>query len=114
MEGTGRLFRMKKVRSNWQGAILVCAKCQKKVKGGFGRKGKSSLTKELRAYCGVQKGRKGRLGVLEVKCLDICPKKAVVALNTNHSGVWQIIEPGSDMDHVAEALGVDCPPQGHG
>ncbi|MBZ6378346.1 hypothetical protein B5C34_00310 [Pacificimonas flava] len=99
---------MKRVRSNWQGAVLVCGKCQKKLKGGFGPKRKNSLTKELRAHCGLAKGRKGRLGIVEVKCLDICPKKAVVALNTNHSGVWQIIEPGSDMEHVTAALGIDC------
>ena len=99
---------VKKVRSNWQGAVLVCGKCSKKVKGGFGPKGRTSLVKELRRYCGLAKGRKGRIGIVEVKCLDICPKKAVVVVNTQRSGIWQVVEPGSDIANVAETLGVPC------
>lgn len=98
---------MKRLRSNWQGAILVCAKCQKKLKrGGFGDKGTQTLAEALREYCGLKKGRKGRLGVVEVKCLDICPKRAVVALNAAQTGVWQVIEPGSDMAHVVDCLAI--------
>ena len=39
---------MKTLRSNWSDAILVCAKCSKKLDGGFGPKGKTPLAKALR------------------------------------------------------------------
>ena len=98
---------MKNIRSNWQGAVLVCGKCTKKVGGGFGPKGKSPLAKELRKHCGIAKGRKGVMGLVETKCLDICPKNAVVAVNTQ-SGVCTVVPPGAEIGAVAERLGIGC------
>ena len=39
-----RLF----IRSNWERTLLVCGKCSRKVDGGFGPKGRTSLAKALR------------------------------------------------------------------
>ncbi|MGB7406259.1 MAG: (2Fe-2S) ferredoxin domain-containing protein [Pacificimonas sp.] len=97
---------MKVVRSNWQGAVLVCGKCSRKVGGGFGENGKTSLAKALRKHLGTKKGRKGSLGVIETSCLDVCPKKAVVVVNTAHSGVWSVIAEKTPVADVARALGV--------
>ena len=36
------------VRSNWSNAVLVCAKCSKRVGGGFGPKRRTALSKALR------------------------------------------------------------------
>ncbi|MBV7257267.1 (2Fe-2S) ferredoxin domain-containing protein [Pacificimonas sp. WHA3] len=94
------------VRSDWSKAILVCAKCSKKCKGGFGIKGKQSLMKALRGYCGGGKGRKSPMGIIEVKCLGVCPKNAVVVINGCNSDLWNIVPKGTDMDEIAEIVGL--------
>lgn len=105
MEGRG----LKPVRARWNGAILVCGKCSKKVKGGFGRGGRKPLAKALRKHCRIAKGHEGHVGIVETKCLDICPKGAVVALNSAQTGLWHIVQPGADLDEVAHTLNLDCP-----
>lgn len=98
---------MKTVRSDWSRAILVCAKCTKKCGGGFGRGGKQRLVKAMRAWCGTGKGRKSPMGIIEVKCLGVCPKNAVVVVNGCDSDVWTIVPRGTDMDEVAAAVGLN-------
>lgn len=92
------------VDANWSHAILVCKKCSKKLKGGFGDGGSKKLSKELKARLGSSKGRKGRLGVIEVPCLDICPKKAVMLVDSRKPGVWRIVRPDADLDALAGEL----------
>ncbi|MDG5487542.1 DUF1636 domain-containing protein [Sphingomonas sp. BGYR3] len=95
-----------RVRANWSDAILVCAKCSKKLDGGFGDKGRQPLAKALRKHLGTGKGRKGRLGIVEVKCLGVCPRGAVTVINGREPGVWQLVPGGTDLDDVADALGL--------
>ncbi|SNS39659.1 hypothetical protein SAMN06295912_105212 [Sphingomonas laterariae] len=92
------------VRSEWQGAILVCRKCGKKAGGGFGPKGKTSLAKALRKEMHGGKGRKAKLGVVEVGCLDICPKRAVTVVDTRHPGEWLIVRAGTPVEDVVGRL----------
>ena len=92
------------VDGNWSHAILVCKKCSKKLKGGFGDGGKTKLAAELRGRLGSGKGRKGRLGVVEVPCLDVCPKKAVMLVDSRQPGVWRIVRPDADLDVLAAEL----------
>ncbi|MCM8730108.1 hypothetical protein ACFO8O_03875 [Hephaestia sp. GCM10023244] len=94
------------VRSDWQGAILVCRKCSKKLDGGFGRKGKQSLAKGLRKRLGLKKGRKAAIGIVEVGCLDVCPDGAVTVVDTRDPGRWRIVPAGSNLDDVAAELGL--------
>ncbi len=102
--------RLKKpVRANWSNAVLVCAKCTKKVDGGFGEGRRRSLAKSLRKHLGLGKGRKSPVGIVEVKCLGICPKGAVTVVNTAEPDAWLIVEPGTALDEVAEALGLASP-----
>jgi predicted metal-binding protein len=96
----------REVRSNWGQAVLVCAKCSKRVGGGFGPSGKQPLAKALRKHLHLKKGRKGAAGIVEVRCLGVCPKRAVVAVNAAHARVWNLIEPGADLDDVAATLGL--------
>ncbi len=91
------------VRSEWRDAVLVCGKCSKKVGGGFGPKGKTSLAKALRGLLGLGKGRKARLGVVETKCLGVCPKRAVVVAR---AGAWLVVPEGTDVARVAGELGL--------
>lgn len=96
--------RLKTVRSNWSDTILVCAKCSKKLGGGFGPKGKTPLAKALRKAFGLKKGRKGRAGVVEVKCLGVCPRDAVTVVNGARAREWLIVPEGADLDAVASKL----------
>jgi len=93
------------VRSHWSSTVLVCAKCSKKLDGGFGDEGKTPLAKALKRLGGGKK-RKARFGVIETKCLGICPKRAVTVVDAAHPGLWLIVEEGTEMAVVAERLGL--------
>ncbi|HEX7872667.1 MAG TPA: (2Fe-2S) ferredoxin domain-containing protein [Sphingobium sp.] len=97
---------MKTVPARWDAAILICKKCSKKIGGGFGEKGRTSLAKALRARGDGGKGRKASLGMAEVGCLKVCPKNAVVAINGARPKDWLIVPRGADLDEVAERLGL--------
>ncbi len=94
------------VRSNWSNAILVCAKCSKRLDGGFGPKGRQPLAKALRKHLGLKKGRKGDAGIVEVKCLGVCPRGAVTVVNGRASREWLLVRAGADLDAVAGELGL--------
>jgi len=94
--------------SRWQGSVLVCGKCSKKLGGGFGDKGRTPLVKALRAALGIGKGRKADRGVVEVKCLGVCPKNAVVMLDAARPERWLLVPVGADVaDVVATLAGVE-------
>jgi len=97
---------MREVASRWEAAVLVCGKCSKRVGGGFGADGRTSLVKALRRHLGLKKGRKAAAGVVEVKCLGLCPKRQVVAVSAAEPGRWKLVDPGADLDQVAESLGL--------
>ena len=99
-----------RVRSNWARTVLVCAKCSKKIGGGFGPKGKTSLAEALRTEIGAGKGRKSPVGIVEVKCLGVCPKRAVTVVDGARSREWMLVPEGSDVAAVAEALGFAASP----
>ena len=94
------------IRSNWSHAILVCSKCSRKQanKGaGFGGK-KGRLAKALKKELGAGKGRKAKLGIVEVPCLDICPKQGVVLVDTRTPDQWRIVGPDADLGELAREL----------
>ncbi|MEN2785091.1 hypothetical protein ACFOKI_14325 [Sphingomonas qilianensis] len=95
---------MRTVRADWAGTVLVCRKCSKKLDGGFGPKGKTPLAKALRRFLALGKGRKSSLGVVEVKCLGICPKNAVTVVDGARPAEWMLIDRGMPLDEVAAAL----------
>jgi len=94
------------VRSNWSGAVLVCAKCSKKLDGGFGDKGRTRLAKALRRHLKIGKGRKGAAGIVEVKCLGVCPRGAVTVVNGAAPDRWLLVRPGAELDELARELGL--------
>jgi predicted metal-binding protein len=98
---------VKHVRSDWDGAILVCGKCTKKVDGGFGAKGRTTLAKLLRKTLGLKKGRRGMRGVVETRCLGVCPRGAVVAIDTRRPKDWAIVPAGTDTAQVLAVLRLD-------
>ena len=88
---------MKRVRSDWQGAVLVCGKCSKKVGGGFGKKGRTPLAKALRKAMEWGNGRKAAAGIIETRCLGVCPRNAVVVIDTRASDEWLVVPVGADL-----------------
>ena len=95
------------VASRWRSVALVCGKCSRKLDGGFGASGDVPLAKALRRELGLGKGRKAAAGVVEVKCLGICPRRAVVALDARRPERWLLVRPGTPVVEVASALGLD-------
>lgn len=94
------------IRAGWETALLVCGKCSKKLDGGFGPKGKTSLAKALKKELGAKSGRKSTIGIVEVKCLGICPKHAVTLIDARNSREWLIVKQGADMGELAAELGL--------
>jgi predicted metal-binding protein len=93
---------LKRVSSNWGSAVLVCAKCSKKIDGGFGEKDKTRLVKALKKEIG--KGRKAALGIVEVKCLGVCPKNAVTVIDSRKPGEWMVVRAGTPIAQVKALL----------
>ena len=94
------------IRSNWSNAVLVCSKCSKRLDGGFGPRGKQGLAKALRKHLKLKKGRKAEAGIVEVKCLGVCPRGAVTVINGADSREWLLVPEGADLDKVAVELGL--------
>lgn len=95
---------MKRARAEWHGVALVCGKCTRKLDGGFGGKGRTPLAKALRKCPGLGKGRKAEIGVIETKCLGLCPKNAVTVVDTRRPGEWLVIDRGDDVGDLAARL----------
>lgn len=98
------------VRSNWSNAVLVCSKCSKRVKGGFGPKGKAPLAKALRKHLHLKKGRKAAAGIVEVKCLGVCPRGSVTVIDGANPTQWLLVPPGANLDEVAAEIGLGDAP----
>lgn len=91
------------VAAPWQGVALVCRKCSRKLKGGFGRKGKQDLAKVLRDTL-KEAGRRRALRVIEVDCLGLCPKRAVTVIGPATPGQVLAVPEGTEAAEVLSAL----------
>ena len=93
-----------KVASDWMRAILVCGKCSRRVGGGWGAKGRTSLAKALRRALGVSRGPRASVGVMAVGCLGVCPAGGVVVLDGARPRRWVVARPGETPEAVLAAL----------
>ena len=64
----------------WKTVLLLCGKCARKMDGGYGPKGRDTLRDALRSEL-LAKGLRRQVQIIETRCLGVCPKKAVTALN---------------------------------
>jgi predicted metal-binding protein len=98
--------------THWRDAVLVCKKCSKKLGGGFGPGKRTSLRKLLRKTLKLKKGRKAALGVVEVGCFDLCPKRAVTIALGSRPRTLYVIPRGAAAEDIVETLGLqDQPPR---
>ena len=87
----------------WHTVILLCGKCARKMKGGYGRKGKETLRTALRAELKAR-GYKRGVRIIETRCMGICPKKAVTALNARRPDRILTIPKGTGVDEALALL----------
>jgi predicted metal-binding protein len=87
----------------WSEALLVCRKCSKKLGGGFGPDDDETLVRVLKQLLRDSKRRR-EVRVIEVGCLDICPKQAVVVIQGNAPGEMLIVPKGLQAQAVADRL----------
>ncbi|PHY17127.1 (2Fe-2S) ferredoxin domain-containing protein [Caulobacter sp. BP25] len=96
---------IRRVKAEWTEVVLVCRKCSKKLKGGFGENGDQKLAKALRKALGAKgTGRKSGSAVIEVDCLDVCPKGAVVVVRGSRPREWAIVPRGTAISAVVDRL----------
>jgi predicted metal-binding protein len=88
----------------WKGQLLlVCRKCQKKLKPGGKKQALSKLSKALKKRARHDENAP-KLHVIEVSCLNLCPKGGVTVC-TQHQlahGKCSIVRSGADVDALYE------------
>lgn len=87
--------------------MLICRKCSKRAGGGFGKGGRKRLAKALRRELQLEKGRRARIGLVEVGCLGLCPKDAVSVACGSKPGALFAVPVGAPMVDVVAALGLE-------
>ncbi len=93
-------------RAPFRQAVLVCGRCERKLGGeGFGRKGRQSLRKAMKAE--LKSGAWGRkVRLVETSCLKLCPKRRQVAAAPHDlaAGRLLVVEPGEPAARVLDRL----------
>ncbi len=98
-----RAIRTLKARS--ERLIAVCGKCGRKLGGGFGPDGDQALAKRLRRVMADAKGKRAAILIVETKCMDICPKRAVALVDSAAPGKVTIVPARTSAALVVDSLG---------
>ena len=88
----------------WKGQlVLVCRKCQKKLKHGGKKNRLAKLSKELRKLAGRDESGPA-LHVVDISCLKLCPKGAVTVCTEQQLGRRQcsIVRSSSELPQLLE------------
>jgi predicted metal-binding protein len=93
-------IELKPYRANWSGqVVLACRKCQKKLKKDGQPLDGVGLKKAVGAA--NKRHRGGELHVIQVPCMDLCPKDGVtVCLPSASSEQLFIVRNGEDLDRL--------------
>lgn len=101
MVSTGRIA---KSRTEWEDILLICRKCAKRGRGGFGNKGRKRLDKYLRESLDLGKGRKARIDIVMTPCFKVCPKNGVTVARGDKADTLFVVPHGMEASEIAEAL----------
>ena len=74
----------------WQSIILLCGKCARKLDGGYGPEKDATLRSALRMAL-KDAGHRRDVRIIETRCMGICPKKAVTAVNASRPGTIFVV-----------------------
>jgi len=83
------------VQAPWRNVAMVCGKCSRKLKGGFGKKRKQDLAQVLKGAL-KEAGRRRELRVVEVGCLGLCPKRAISVVTSAQPAYFMAVPEGTD------------------
>ena len=83
------------VATGWTDTLLICRKCSRKLDGGFGFDGADSLRQAVRDAL-RRSGRRGDVGLIDVGCLGVCPKKGVTTARASRPGELLVVPRGHD------------------
>ena len=86
--------------------IAICGKCGKKLGGGFGASGGTSLGKALATALHLPKPKRAKVRVVETRCLKLCPKGAVAVLCSGDPGHILVIPAKTPVAAVIHRLGL--------
>jgi predicted metal-binding protein len=100
----GKIARIAKARTQWEDILLVCSKCSRKARGGFGPKGRKRLDKVLRDELDLGKGRKARIRIVMTPCFKLCPRKGVTVAKGSKPDTLYIVPHGMAVEEIAETL----------
>ena len=106
IEGMAKPSPITTIRPRRAAPIFVCKKCLKRVDDGPAlKRGLKSELKRRSAAQGIKRPR-----VVMTDCMDICPKRAVVAASgaTLARGEYRLL---TDIDDAAEAAAQLMPPE---
>jgi hypothetical protein len=101
-------LRPERVPTGWTDMLLICRKCSRKLDGGFGADGAEPLRQALRAALRAG-GQRGLVGLIEVGCFGVCPKRAVTMARASAPGELTIVPAGCE---VAGLIGQSREPVG--
>ena len=79
----------------WSELLLVCRKCNGKLDGGFGPKGRDTLAQAFKQVL-RDHGRRREIRVLEVGCLGLCPKGGVTVIHGTRPAELLVVPEGLD------------------
>ena len=79
----------------WRNVAMVCGKCSRKLRGGFGKKRKLDLAQALKGAL-KEAGRRRELRGVEGACRGLCPKRAVTAVTSAQPASVMAIPEGMD------------------
>ncbi len=91
------------VATPWREFVLVCAKCSRKLDGGFGPDGGQTLRSALRDGL-RERGRRREVRVVEGGCFGLCPKGGVAVAHGARPGALLVVPGGEPAARVIERL----------
>lgn len=80
--------------TGWSDILLICRKCSKKLDGGFGAGSDETLRQALRQEL-RRTGQRGTVGLIEVPCFGVCPKRAVMLGRASTPGQLLMVPEGT-------------------
>ena len=89
--------------TGWTDLVLICRKCSKKLDGGFGEDGGEPLRRAMREAL-RRRGMRGRIGLVEVGCLGVCPKSAVTVAHAGKTDDFFIVPKHFSADALLDRL----------
>jgi predicted metal-binding protein len=101
--------RLSTIATGWTDLVLICRACSRKLDGGFGPDGDLSLRRALRQAL-RRRGQRGALGLVEVRCLGVCPKSGVTVARGSQAENLVVVPENFSAEALLDRLFDTTPP----